>query len=94
MPEERTFKVRWIKTGAKAPADLDAAADATVSYKGAGADGQSPDAVHVVKPSSRGVFSTNKKGVHRGEGSSRVSVRDFRRSSCWLARRVILRVAS
>jgi len=35
MPEERTFKVRWIKDGAKPPADLDAAADATVSYKGA-----------------------------------------------------------
>ena len=35
MPEERTFKVRWIKPGAKAPADLDAAADATVEYKGA-----------------------------------------------------------
>ncbi len=30
MPEKRTFKVRWIKDGAKAPADLDAAADATV----------------------------------------------------------------
>ena len=35
MPEERTFKVRWIKAGGKAPADLDAAADATVEYKGA-----------------------------------------------------------
>jgi alpha-D-xyloside xylohydrolase len=35
MPEERTFKVRWIKPGAKAPADLDAAADTTVEYKGA-----------------------------------------------------------
>ena len=35
MPEERTFKIRWIKPGAKAPADLDAAADATVEYKGA-----------------------------------------------------------
>ena len=35
MPEERTFKVRWIKDGAKAQADLDAPADATVSYKGA-----------------------------------------------------------
>jgi alpha-D-xyloside xylohydrolase len=35
MPEERTFKVRWIKAGAKAPADLDAAVDATVEYKGA-----------------------------------------------------------
>jgi alpha-D-xyloside xylohydrolase len=35
MAEERTFKVRWIKPGAKAPADLDAAADATVEYKGA-----------------------------------------------------------
>ncbi|HET9865231.1 MAG TPA: TIM-barrel domain-containing protein, partial [Steroidobacteraceae bacterium] len=35
MPEERTFKVRWIKDGGKAPSDLDAKADATVSYKGA-----------------------------------------------------------
>ncbi|HEY6123715.1 MAG TPA: TIM-barrel domain-containing protein, partial [Steroidobacteraceae bacterium] len=35
MPEERTFKVRWIKEGSRAPADLDAAADATVEYKGA-----------------------------------------------------------
>jgi alpha-D-xyloside xylohydrolase len=35
MPEERTFKVRWIKAGAKAPADLDAAADVSVEYKGA-----------------------------------------------------------
>ncbi|HEU4780749.1 MAG TPA: TIM-barrel domain-containing protein, partial [Steroidobacteraceae bacterium] len=35
MPEQRTFKVRWIKAGAKAPADLDAPADATVEYKGA-----------------------------------------------------------
>jgi len=35
MTEERTFKVRWIKPGAKAPSDLDAAVDATVSYKGA-----------------------------------------------------------
>jgi hypothetical protein len=35
MPEERTIKVRWIKSGGKAPADLDAAADATVEYKGA-----------------------------------------------------------
>jgi alpha-D-xyloside xylohydrolase len=35
MPEERTFKVRWIKPGAKAPADLDAPADATLEYKGA-----------------------------------------------------------
>ena len=35
MPEERTIKVRWIKAGGKAPADLDAAADATVEYKGA-----------------------------------------------------------
>ena len=34
MPEERTFKVRWIKDGAK-PSDLDARADATVTYKGA-----------------------------------------------------------
>jgi len=35
MPENRTFKVRWIKAGAKAPAELDAAADATVEYTGA-----------------------------------------------------------
>ncbi len=35
MPEERTFRVRWIKAGAKAPADLDAAADVSVEYKGA-----------------------------------------------------------
>jgi len=35
MPEERTFKVRWIKAGAKPPSDLDAAADATIEYKGA-----------------------------------------------------------
>jgi alpha-D-xyloside xylohydrolase len=35
MPEERTFKVRWIKDGAKPPSDLDAAADASISYKGA-----------------------------------------------------------
>jgi hypothetical protein len=35
MPEERTFKVRWIKAGGKAPADLDAPVDATVEYKGA-----------------------------------------------------------
>jgi alpha-D-xyloside xylohydrolase len=35
MSEERVFKVRWIKAGAKAPSDLDAAADATVEYKGA-----------------------------------------------------------
>jgi alpha-D-xyloside xylohydrolase len=35
MPEERTFRVRWIKPGAKAPADLDAGADVSVEYKGA-----------------------------------------------------------
>jgi alpha-D-xyloside xylohydrolase len=35
MPEKRTFKVRWIKDGAKPPADFDAAADATVEYGGA-----------------------------------------------------------
>ena len=35
MPEKRTFKVRWIRDGAKAPANLDAAADATVEYNGA-----------------------------------------------------------
>jgi alpha-D-xyloside xylohydrolase len=35
MIEERKFHVRWIKDGGKAPADLDAAVDATVDYKGA-----------------------------------------------------------
>jgi alpha-D-xyloside xylohydrolase len=35
MAAQRTFKVRWIKSGGKPPADLDAAADATVEYKGA-----------------------------------------------------------
>lgn len=35
MPEKRTFKVRWIKPGAKAPANIDAPADATVEYQGA-----------------------------------------------------------
>ena len=35
MTEERTFRVRWIKEGGKAPADLDAPADATVEYNGA-----------------------------------------------------------
>jgi alpha-D-xyloside xylohydrolase len=34
MPEERTFKVRWIKEGTN-PSDLDAKPDATISYKGA-----------------------------------------------------------
>jgi alpha-D-xyloside xylohydrolase len=34
MPEERTFKVRWIKAGTN-PSDLDAKPDATVPYKGA-----------------------------------------------------------
>jgi alpha-D-xyloside xylohydrolase len=35
MPEKRTFNVRWIKPGAKPPADLDARPDATVEYQGA-----------------------------------------------------------
>jgi alpha-D-xyloside xylohydrolase len=35
MPAKRTFHVRWIRDGAKAPADLDAKADATVEYEGA-----------------------------------------------------------
>ena len=35
MPASRTFKVRWIKAGGKAPADLDAATDASVEYSGA-----------------------------------------------------------
>jgi len=34
MPASRTFKVRWIKAGGKAPADLDAAADSSVEYSG------------------------------------------------------------
>jgi len=35
MPEKRTFRVRWIKAGSSAPADLDAAPDAAVEYIGA-----------------------------------------------------------
>jgi alpha-D-xyloside xylohydrolase len=35
MTAKRTFHVRWIREGAKAPADLDAKADATVAYEGA-----------------------------------------------------------
>ena len=35
MPEERKFRVRWIRDGGKAPADIDADVAATVSYKGA-----------------------------------------------------------
>jgi alpha-D-xyloside xylohydrolase len=35
MPQKRAFKVRWVKDGAKPPAELDAAADATVEYSGA-----------------------------------------------------------
>jgi alpha-D-xyloside xylohydrolase len=35
MPEKRTFRVRWIRQGAKAPADLDAAADTSIEYQGA-----------------------------------------------------------
>ncbi|MBC8026697.1 MAG: glycoside hydrolase family 31 protein, partial [Steroidobacteraceae bacterium] len=35
MPAKRTFHVRWIREGAKAPADLDAKVDATVEYEGA-----------------------------------------------------------
>jgi alpha-D-xyloside xylohydrolase len=35
MPEERTFRVRWIKEVSAAPADLDAAADLAIEYKGA-----------------------------------------------------------
>jgi alpha-D-xyloside xylohydrolase len=35
MPEERKFRVRWIKEGGKAPADLDADIAASVDYKGA-----------------------------------------------------------
>jgi alpha-D-xyloside xylohydrolase len=35
MPGTRTFRVRWIKEGARAPADLDATPDAAVEYSGA-----------------------------------------------------------
>ena len=35
MPEERVFRVRWIKQGGAAPADLDAAPDLAIDYKGA-----------------------------------------------------------
>jgi hypothetical protein len=35
MADKRTIHVRWIKPGAKAPAELDAAPDATVEYQGA-----------------------------------------------------------
>jgi alpha-D-xyloside xylohydrolase len=35
MPAKRTFHVRWMRDGAKAPAELDAKADATVEYEGA-----------------------------------------------------------
>jgi alpha-D-xyloside xylohydrolase len=34
MTEKRTLNVRWIKAGAKAPAELDAEPDATVEYAG------------------------------------------------------------
>jgi alpha-D-xyloside xylohydrolase len=34
MPASRTFKVRWIKDGARAPTELDAPADKTVEYMG------------------------------------------------------------
>ena len=64
MPEERTFKVRWIKPGAKAPADLDAATDATAEYNGAEvtqADANHGNLRHGV---------SHQQGVHRGEGSS------------------------
>jgi alpha-D-xyloside xylohydrolase len=35
MPAKRTVKVRWIRDGARPPADLDAAPDATLEYSGA-----------------------------------------------------------
>ena len=35
MPEKRSIRVRWIRDGAKAPAELDAPADSTVEYSGA-----------------------------------------------------------
>ena len=34
MAEARTFRVRWITPGGKAPAELDAPADATTTYRG------------------------------------------------------------
>jgi alpha-D-xyloside xylohydrolase len=35
MPEERVFRVRWIKDGGKAPSELDAPTDMSVEYRGA-----------------------------------------------------------
>ena len=35
MTAKRTFKVRWIKDGGRAPADLDAPTDVTIEYDGA-----------------------------------------------------------
>jgi alpha-D-xyloside xylohydrolase len=35
MTDEREFRVRWIKDGGMAPSELDAAADVTITYKGA-----------------------------------------------------------
>jgi alpha-D-xyloside xylohydrolase len=35
MPEERTFRVRWIAEGSKPAADLDAPTDVSIDYKGA-----------------------------------------------------------
>ncbi len=35
MPEERVFRVRWIKDGGKSPSDLDAPTDMSVEYRGA-----------------------------------------------------------
>jgi alpha-D-xyloside xylohydrolase len=35
MPEERTFRIRWIKEGGRAPSELDAPTDIAIDYKGA-----------------------------------------------------------
>jgi alpha-D-xyloside xylohydrolase len=42
MPAERTFLVRWIRDGARPPAQLDASPDATVEYRGAELSVQMP----------------------------------------------------
>ena len=101
---QRTFNVRWIKEGGKAPADLGAAARRRRRIPRRGGDRfqshtESPqrDAfinLTVVKPSPRGVFSTNKNGSAPWRRFQRASVPAFHRSSCWWARRVIWRVAS
>jgi len=35
MPEERTFRIRWIKEGGTAASELDAPTDIAIDYKGA-----------------------------------------------------------